>query len=156
MFSSDFSEILDSFPNVKERFKGTYASDTFPKHFKTNQFAIINTDKSTEVGVHWYCAFKSSKVKLEIFDSLGVDSSKKSFLLNSVKVQGIKLLEFNSTKFQSDDSNSCGKFVLYFIVNRLYNLDHSFKDILNEIFVPKQEENEEKVQKYYQEILSTS
>jgi hypothetical protein len=71
---------------------------------------------------------------LECFDSLGVTETKLNNLKTFCKFKGIQKLEFNETAFQSDNSESCGLFVLYFIFHRMFNLDLSFDEILEEIF----------------------
>jgi len=45
-------------------------------------------------------------------------------------------------------TDSCGYFVLYFLINRFYNKDLPFNDLLNEIFVASHEKNENLVQKF--------
>jgi len=139
-------------PNIKEVYAGCYSADTIPKKLPITNFAIVNTDISTNYGQHWYIALRYSASILEVFDSLGIDSQKKSFLEKSFHLKGIKKIIFNTTQFQKDDSDTCGKFVLYFIVNRLYNLDHSFETFLEEIFVQNQDENEKLVKKFYNEL----
>jgi len=151
MFSSEFRKIFDSYPHIQNLYLGNFSADRLPKKLQTNQFAIINTAISPQVG-HWYCLFKYLPSSLEVFDSLGIDNSKKQFILDNFKFRGIREVEFNTTQFQKNDSDTCGKFVLYFIINRLYNLDHSFKDILNEIFENDQNLNETKVENFYQKI----
>jgi hypothetical protein len=67
--------------------------------------------------------------------------------------RGIKTLEFNETAFQSDNSDSCGLFVLYFIFERLHNFDLTFKTLLEEIFEESISINEERVAKFCESIL---
>lgn len=152
MNSSEFYPILEKFENLKSLFIGTYTADKLPKRIKTYQFAILNTDSSEGGGLHWYCLYKYSSSSLEIFDSLGINTEKKEFISHNFKFPNIKEVEYNTTQFQKNDSISCGKFVLYFIINRIYNLDHSLKDILEEIFVKDLEENERKVEIFFQKL----
>jgi len=154
MMSTEFSQIFESFPSIGKIYIGTFPRDKLPKQIKTNHFAIVNTDVSSGNGVHWFCIFRYSTSTLEVFDSLGIDNEKKG-LLHSFNYGNLREVEFNATQFQSNDSDSCGKFVLYFLINRLHNLDHSFKDLLNEIFEPNLEENEKKVEKFYRNVLKS-
>ena len=127
MLSSEFSKIFHLFPNIECEYLGHFSADTIPLKLKVNQFAIINTDTSFGKGKHWYCFLKYSSSSLEVFDSLGVNKQKKEFLSQNLRLSGIKDLEINTTQFQRDDTDSCGKYVIYFLINRLYNLDHSYK-----------------------------
>jgi len=152
MLSSELSTIILDVDSIKSHFLGCYSSDNLPKAIKKNQFAIVNTDISTGIGKHWYAIFKYSNCLLEVFDSLGIDHDKKKFLQQNFS-RGTKEIEFNKTQFQKSDTNSCGKFVLYFIFNRLFNLDHCFEDLLEEIFCPDLDENEKKVEEFYIDII---
>jgi len=153
MLSSDFIDIFSRLPNIKSEYKGTFSADKLPKKLKQHNFAIINTDLSSGPGIHWYVMFKYSSSSLEVFDSLGIDSIKRNFLDENVQLSSIKEIEFNTNQFQKDNTDSCGKFTVYFIVNRLYNLDQTFKQTLAELFVENLEANEERVEAFYQDLL---
>jgi len=55
--------------------------------------------------------------------------------------------------FQSNLTDTCGKFVLYFVFERFYNQDIDFQNLLDEIFDKNIEANELKVNKFYEELL---
>ena len=55
------------------------------------------------------------------------------------------------TQVQGNESAACGQFCLYFLVERLCNLDFSFHELLNEIFFNDVKKNEEEVQKFLSE-----
>lgn len=149
MIASEFAQIFEDYPNIKKHFIGCFSADTIPKKIKPFHFAVINTDLSSNPGIHWYCCLRY-KSKLEIFDSLGIsEPSRKTFLKVHFQLPGIKEIEFNTTQFQSNDSQTCGRFVCYFVIQRLYNMDHSFKNILNLIFLPSLSENEQEVKKFF-------
>ena len=63
-----------------------------------------------------------------------MDSEKLKNLKIYGKLKGIKTIKYNETAFQSDNSESCGLFVIYFIWQRMFNLDLSFDEILEESF----------------------
>jgi len=152
MLASEFYEIFDHFPKVKERFSGCVSSDTIPKVLKLNHFIICNTDLSTGEGKHWFTCIRVSKTEVECFDSLGFSTSKVDFLKNNCQFKSVKTLKFNSTPFQSDTSTKCGKFVLYFLFERLYNQDIEFRTLLEEIFQPNLDENDIKVENFFIKI----
>ena len=80
---------------------------------------------------------------------------KKNVIINSCSFKGIREIEWNKTIFQSGHSISCGQYVLYFLFERLFNQDMSYKDLLDEIFVENIEKNEQKVEEFYSEFLTT-
>ncbi len=66
----------------------------------------------------------------------------------------MKKIEFNESRFQKSDTSSCGLFVIYFLFERMHNLDLSFEDIIEDIFDEDQSVNEEKVKKFCNDILN--
>lgn len=151
MLSTEFSENLEKFPNLKKYCDGIFASDTLPKSLKKDHFVICNTDLSTGPGEHWYCVLKSEKNVLECFDSLGINEVKKEFLKEKFKLKGIEEIEFNVTPLQPDDSISCGHFVLFFLIQRSHNKDLSFTDFLNDTFTTSKISNENLVKKFFKD-----
>ena len=145
MNSAEFSEQLANFPEIKKHFEGTFSADNLPPKIKKNSFIICNTDIRTGAGKHWYCIVKLSTTVLECFDSLGIDNGKKIFLFSHLRQRGIKRIKFNVTQVQSSASDTCGWFVLYFLIHRYHNKDLSFNELMNEIFVFSQNENEKLV-----------
>ena len=145
MQSSEFEDYFEQFSILKKHFKGTFSIDTLPKTLKYLDFCICNTDISTGVGIHWFFIFKSKRNGIEVFDSLGIDSIKEKNLEMYLKFQGIKSIQFNETSFQKQDSDTCGLFVIYFIWQRMFNLDLTFDDTLEHIFDLSADVNEKKV-----------
>lgn len=156
MLSSEFYDVFKKFHCTESNFKGCFSADTIPKKFKLNEFAVINTDIQSGQGKHWYCIFKANRFSLEVFDSLGIDSFKKSFLEKHLKLPALKEIEFNSIPFQKSDTNSCGKYVCYFVINRLHNLDHSLNEILLELFCFSDLDKNEKIVENFFENTITS
>ena len=145
----EINNFLDNYPELKKYYKGIFAIDTLPRQLKYRHFCICNTDKSTGVGIHWFCFLRNSKKTIECFDSLGISQEKRIILRKHCKFLGIDEIEFNETQFQASDSESCGFFTIYFILERMHNLDLTFETLLAEIFDPESEEiNERKVKKF--------
>ena len=69
-------------------------------------------------------------------------------VLKSLKFHGVSNIIFNLTQVQGNESESCGQFCLYFLLERLQNLDFGFHELMNEIFVNDVKKNEEQVQKF--------
>ena len=59
-----------------------------------------------------------------------------------------KKIVFNESAFQDSESDTCGKFALYFAIERMHNLDLSFEEILHDLFEINISHNEEKVKKF--------
>lgn len=148
MLSSEILNFIAQYPHIQSWFLGIYNTDTLPRKIPINYFLIVNKSLSTENGSHWYCLFRVSRTELECFDSLGVDDERES-LLKSVGFFGIRTIDYNKNKVQAEDSSTCGQFCLYFIFERLHNLDFSFAELLNDIFVRETEANEERVTQFY-------
>ena len=149
----EITQYLNKFPNLKKHYRGIFSIDTLPKFLKIRQFLICNTDISTGNGLHWFCLLRTSKTSIECFDSLGISSSKKTILEKNCHFRGVKELEFNETPFQSLDSTSCGLFSVYFIIQRIHNLDVSFDELLSDIFDGENKEiNESLVHKFCDNI----
>ena len=148
MESPEFSEKLSNFPEIKKYFEGIFSADNLPKKIKKNCFIICNTDVSTGPGKHGYCIVKLSSTILQCFDSLGIDNTKKNFIVSNLRQKGIQQIKFNVTQVQSSESDTCGLFVLYFLIQRYHNKDLSFNELMNEIFVFSQTENEKLVNSF--------
>ena len=142
MFSNEFEKKLSHFPNLNKHFGGVYSSDTNPLRIRQKSFIICNTDVQKGSGKHWYCIVKLENSTLECFDSLGIDSQKKEFLKSHFHQKNIKKIKFNVTQVQSSLSNTCGMFVLYFIIHRFHNQDLTFTELVNTIFEKNIEKNE--------------
>jgi hypothetical protein len=153
MQGSEFAQYFDKFPHLKKHFLGVFSIDTVPKTIKYRYFCISNTDISTEPGQHWIGFVRNSKYQIECFDSLGVTLEKKQKLLTFCAFNHVKELKFNESQFQSKDSNTCGQFTIYFLIERMHNLDLTFNQVLEEIFDDNQAENELKVEEFCNNVL---
>jgi hypothetical protein len=151
MQGNEILEYLTLFPLFKKHFKGLFSIDTLPKSLGYRKFLIANTDIEKGEGKHWFSCFQSHKNVIEVFDSLGIDEIKKNLLLQYCKFYQKELI-FNTTAFQDSSSSSCGQFVLYFCVERMFNLDVDFDDFLDLIFEENVKKNEETVLEFCREI----
>ena len=148
MISPEIISFFDTYPNLKKYFLGTFSIDTVPKTIPINHFLICNTDTRAGPGIHWFAIFRFSKQELECFDSLGISEEKRE-LLTSLNFKGVSNLVVNVTQVQPNESISCGEFALYFLYERLHNLDFSFHELVNELFVDNLTANEEEVKSFF-------
>ena len=136
------SEILDYFekiPCLKNNFLGVFSIDNFPQKLNERCCFISNLSKSNEIGSHWISFIKSEKKTIEIFDSLG---TKIDYLRPFLKFKGNPTILYNDCAFQSVTSNTCGYFAITFLIERSFNLDLKFQELLAEVFNKNSEVNE--------------
>ena len=153
MITTDFYEIILQHTNLNRFFDGVFASDKIPKKIKPSHFVVLNTDPSGSIGQHWYAIYRHDRNVIECFDSLGIDEPKKKFLKNNFQRHGIKELLLNTSRVQDTSTSTCGEFVLYFLFQRMHNLDIDYETLLNEIFCSNPVANERKVKKYFNSII---
>jgi hypothetical protein len=151
MQGSEFSLYLNKFPNFKNNFKGLYSIDQLPKTLKYRHFLITNTDVHTGKGIHWQIFFRTTSKEIELFDSCGVNDEKKNYMLKYIKFK--QEIIFNETPFQQNDSSTCGFFVLFFAIHRLFNLDENFSDFLSEFLSNDSAVNQKQVSEFCSDIL---
>ena len=148
MISTDIADFFSNYPHLKRYFLGIFNVDTIRKNIPVNHFLICNTDLSSGPGQHWFVLFRYSVSELECFDSLAVGADRQTFL-RSVKFRGIRELHYNQSPVQLPTSTTCGHFCLFFIFERLHNLDFEFSEFLNELFTENLDQNELIVSEFY-------
>jgi hypothetical protein len=131
---------------------GIFSIDKLPHILKEKHFLICNLSPSNLPGSHWIAIIRTEKNTLEVFNSLGV--SNLDTLKSYFKFKNTFELLFNEQKFQSDSSVNCGYFCIYFIVQRLFNLDMSFEHLLEEIFNIDPNINDTLVTTFCQKLLN--
>ena len=94
------------------------------------------------------------KKKIFCFDSIGIDDNKKDLLEKYCKIKGIDEIHFNETQFQLLTTDTCGKFVIYFLIQKAYNNDLTYNELLEEIFKVNQLENEILVQRFFDKVFN--
>jgi hypothetical protein len=151
MLGSEFEKYFENFLEFKKYFLGVFSIDNLPKALKINFFFVCNTKPSNAPGEHWFCVIKTQRNYIELFDSLGVNEEKELFYKQNLHFRGF--LTFNETPFQSNSSQNCGFFCLYFIFQRLHNLDLTFEELIDEFFDPSEIVNERKVVDFCKELL---
>ena len=152
MEGTEFQKYFNHFPYLLNYYRGTFAIDTLPKTLKTDQFLIFNNETSDKKGQHWLCLYKEKK-NLLCFDSIGIDGSKRILLEKYCKLKGIKEIIFNETQFQLTTSDTCGKFVIFFLIQKSYNKDLNFTDLLEDIFDKNPSKNELLIEKFFEKVF---
>ena len=97
------------------KFKGCYASDMIPKLTDLQPYAILNLDKSYEVGSHWISICKiPNKHEIMLYDSFGRSSVK--IIPDIYKSHNGKILRTEKDAEQKKSEYNCGARSLSFIV----------------------------------------
>ena len=86
-----------------------------------------------------------------MFDSLGF---RPDLIVPYLKFREKLSIDYNKTQVQSNESISCGKFVIYLCADRMLNMDLSFQMILEDIFVENTQVNEKNVLERHGELGS--
>lgn len=154
LYSSEFKAYFNRLPIIGMHFNSVRAIDELPRTLGLRQFIIVNEQERKFEGSHWVVIFRSHKDCLEIFNSLGYKNISK--LRPYLKFNFKATIIYNNTAVQKSTSSSCGLYSIYFAIFRLLNLDQSFEEILDEIFVSDLETNENKVSRFCQHLLTVS
>ena len=95
MLSDQILQFFATFPQLNKYFLGVFSIDTVPKKIPINHFLVCNTVTSKGDGIHWFALFRPTKNNLECFDSLGINSEKKTFLKSHLNQKNIQKIKFN-------------------------------------------------------------
>lgn len=137
MIGFDICRLLSHQSAVYQNLIGLFHINEIPEKIDYHKFAIINYSN------HWFVVHRNLLNEIEVFDSLGKNSSASGKVKNHFN-SGFAT---NSTQLQSDNSTLCGQFSIFYIVHRYFNHDVSFNDFLNQFFSSNKKRNEERVKK---------
>lgn len=141
MESTQINRVLKTYSYTRNEFCGVLPIDYLPiKKVKRPCSFIINTDKSTLPGKHWFAIYLPLKGKIEYFDSFGFKPLNKEVYL-FFKKNGKWI--YNNLQLQNNNSKSCGKFCALYVAYRSKGL--SKKDFIN--LFSKNKYNNEKIVK---------
>lgn len=103
---------------------GVFPSDKMPKpQQRAYPFAfVVNTDKHTLPGKHWCVFFIISKYRCEFFDSYANEANYYSSYFRSYIEENKFIVNQNYKRLQSNTSNVCGHYCLYYLYNRCRNI----------------------------------
>lgn len=139
MYASQFLDLCQRYPIVRNCYKGAIAFDEIPNELENNTFYLVNTSKRNENGQHWWILSKFS-FEIECFDSLGFPTRSQK------KLQGLKMsFVANLNPVMSIEDQLCGAMSFYFCCNRIFNPQYHFLDIMNEFFTKSFKINKQRV-----------
>ena len=127
--------------NLKNNYIGTYSIDSITKYInfyeiikKSNAkypFAIFNTDKENQPGIHWWSFLNiNPKYNLFLFDPLGIKELK--FFIVDDDQDIINELLYNFKKCESKSNQKLKLCTMKFCVETWQKMSHNKKDQLTE------------------------
>lgn len=145
MLSTEFGKFF--WNNTK--YLGCFSSDNYPKSIKIKDFFVVNKDSSNQIGSHWMAVYYNNDI-VEFFDSGGTnEKTVASFLSFDNKLECV----FNETSIQPPDTNTCGEFSVYFLLNRVQDCKITYKKFLNKHFNLDLNKNNEIVSSYLKTLV---
>lgn len=139
---------------LKHHFRGIFnTSDVEHINLREGEFAILYWPPKVDNIGHWTAIFLN-KGLYEYFDSFGETFINKKHILNKLTKKYSVLS--SKIKFQCSETNSCGKFVLYFIYNRILHLLENYFIFLAKLFSINCEINEKIVESFFNYINNGS
>jgi len=120
MDNVQMNEIAERHHSLHERFAGVLSRDQLPERLATGYFYVVNSSDHDEPGEHWLGIYVCEN-EIEFMDSFA----------QVPEAYGIRIeypLTMNARQLQSDESNTCGYYVMYFLYFRSLGL--SFPCIL--------------------------
>src|SRR5665811_674558 len=111
-------------------FTAVCASDQLELLGKHKSFAVIvNNEPSTKNGMHWICFFKDpTNDVIEFFDSYAMNISFYPTAILNFCRKNAHRIRFNKHQWQSNISDCCGDFCLWFLIHRYFS--NSFEDAI--------------------------
>ena len=119
MNTSQLQCILTCDPVLQHRTLGVFAADQLPVDLPSHPCGFIaNTDVRSKPGQHWLAFFIQSNI-IECFDSYGQHPGIYNGVFTSWIIEHTKTVLVNGQRLQSDTSNVCGLYCIYFLHQRL-------------------------------------
>ena len=118
MNSRDIVALINADPSARRVFVGVFSRDDLPERVcaRRRSAFVINTDKKTGPGEHWVSVFFNGKGSGEYFDSFGAPPLHKN--ITTFLSKNCRTYKHNSRMIQGMLSQSCGLFVVYFIMRK--------------------------------------
>lgn len=115
---------------LKTRVYGVFAADRLPTKLLTLPVGFIaNTDIHSKEGRHWCAFFVDNNGQVEFFDSYGRSPEYNSSFFKKWLNDNALTVKYNDVQIQSDYSNVCGLYCLFYLRQRLCGL--TMNDIIS-------------------------
>ena len=118
MNTSQLMCVINSDPQLFASVLGVYSADQMPKYIRRGRF-IVNTDERYKPGTHWYAFYLYGFGRPALFDSYGKPPQHYNYDFLSCLRRNSSVWIYNTKKLQSNNSNVCGQYCLYFLIHRV-------------------------------------
>lgn len=122
------------------------ANEIHSKISMNKKIYIVNTQNSYQNGKHWVAFLINFGKFSEFFDSLGESPQRNNPLFEIFLKKQKKKYKINLKRFQNFNTDSCGKFCLFFLKLRIWG--YSMEDICNYLSNYSLHENELQISKF--------
>ena len=116
MNGSEITMIISRDGVTRKQFGGVLAADELPITIKyPPRFYVVNTDERHLPGSHWVAFYFPKKGPAEFFDSLGRAPEHYQQRFKNVLIRNGRSYIFNKIQVQSNNSDTCGKYCIYYL-----------------------------------------
>lgn len=133
MNTSQLECVLNCDHYLKYLNKAVLAANQLPK-LPLRQFPsafIVNTDISSAEGEHWVAFYFDEHKNGEFFDSYGQSPQSYNLSFSNFLVQNAQKYCYNDKKLQSNHSDVCGQYCIYFLLFKARG--NSMQQIVNSL-----------------------
>lgn len=125
----DLKTLVASSCPKDQMIKGVFSIDLLKgMRLKQDEILLLNTGRSSGPGEHWICVQLVGQ-NLEVFDSEGLSID---FAILHLSHLGGKYIVYLDERVMPIGARLCGPFVAFFLSNRAYNLDESYKEVIDD------------------------
>ena len=119
MNTAQINHALEEDPITNKKFCGVFPSDKLPQTIDKYPCGFVaNTDPSTKPGTHWISIYLSSPRKGSWFDSYGKPAEFYGGAFTDFLEKQCDEWDVNDRKLQSDWSDVCGQYCIFFLSHR--------------------------------------
>lgn len=114
---------------------------------------IVNNQPSTKDGMHWVCMYKSKNSKVvEFFDSFGLGVKYYPKTISTFCKKHGSFVKQNRIQFQSNLSDTCGNFCVWFLLTR--NKFKAFSTAINKLSTSDTVGNDKRVLSFTRKMFT--
>ena len=119
MNTAQIAYALERDAKTSKKFCGVFPSDKLPQTIDKYPCGLVaNTDPSTKSGKHWVSIYLSSPRKGSWFDSYGKSPESYGAAFTGFLEKHYDDWDFNNRKLQSDCSDVCGQYCIFFLSHK--------------------------------------
>ena len=119
MNTAQIAYALEQDPKTSKKFCGVFPSDKLPQTIDNYPCGFVaNTDPRTKPGLHWVSVYLSSPGKGSWFDSYGKRPEFYGTTFTDFLEKHCDEWDVNDRKLQSDWSDVCGQYCIFFLSHR--------------------------------------